>query len=236
MTASPAFPHPGPSTSRVLGFTIVEMSVVLVIIALIVGAAAVGRDLYRTAQAERLSNDFVQAWLLAYDRFVAGTGTVPGDDFDNPSGLVAGGTNRFVCDLDLQNAMLAAGVALPGGRGEGLANRYVYQDARGNPQELRACVGAVAWSEPAGSVGAYAARPRNVMRFEGLTPSLATLLDAKFDGRVDARHGRFREIDRQDDVTAAGAPWSIDDRSNLGGGNNPNDQVALVTAYLRMTQ
>jgi prepilin-type N-terminal cleavage/methylation domain-containing protein len=218
------------------GFTIVEMSVVLVVIALIVGAAAVGRDLYRSAQAERLSTDFVQAWLLAYDRFVAGTSTVPGDDFDNPSGLVGGGTNRFVCDLDLQNALLGAGVTLPSGRGEGLANRYVYQDARGNPQELRACVGAVAWSEPSGNVGNYAARPRNVMRFEGLTPSLAALLDAKIDGRVDARHGRFREVGREADNTAAGQPWSIDDRANLGGGTNPDDQVALVQAYLRMSQ
>lgn len=218
------------------GFSIVEMSVVLVIIALIVGAASVGRDLYRSAQAERLSNDFVQAWLLAYDRFVAGTGGVPGDNFDNPTGLVNAGTNNFMCDINLQNALLGAGIALPSGRGEGFANRYVYQDAKGIPQELRVCVGAVQWSEPSGSVGAYAARPRNVMRFEGLTPSMATLIDAKIDGRVDARHGRFREATVQDDLTPAGVPWSLQDDDNLMGGTNPDAQVAVVVGYLRMTQ
>ncbi|HAI59292.1 MAG TPA: prepilin-type cleavage/methylation domain-containing protein [Xanthomonadaceae bacterium] len=220
------------------GFTILEMSVVLVVIALIVGAAAVGRDLYRSAQEERFSSDFVQAWLLAYDRFVAGTGTVPGDDFDNPTGLVAGGTNRFVCDLDLQNAMLAAGVTLPDGRGEGFANRYVYQDARGNPQDVRVCVGAVDWAEPAGSVGAFALRPRNVMRFEGLTPSLAATLDTRLDGRVDPFRGRFREVGRQNALATPtpARPWSADDRDNLGGGTNPDDQVALVQGYLRMSQ
>ncbi len=219
---------------RATGFTIVEMSVVLVIIALIVGAAAVGRDLYRSAQAERLSADFVQAWLLAYEQFVAGTGTVPGDDFDNPTGLVEGTLGTFLCGVDLQNAMLAAGVSLPGGRGEGLADRYVYQDQRGLPHELEVCVGSAPWSEPFGSVGNYAARPRNVMRFEGLTPSLATLIDAKIDGRVDARHGRFREAGLQDDTTPLGVPWSLQDDDTFAGGSNPDAQVAEVTALLRM--
>ncbi len=220
----------------VRGFTIVEMSVVLVIIALIVGAASVGRDVYRSAQAERLASDFVQGWLLAYDRFATGTNTVPGDNFDNPTGLVNAGTNRFLCGVDLQNAMLRAGVTLPVGRGEGLADRYVYQDGRGLPHEIRVCAGAVAWSEPFGSVGAYAARPRNIMRFEGLTPSMATLLDTKIDGRVDARHGRFREAGFEARTTAASEPWSLQDDDNLVGGTNPDAQTAEVVAYLRMSQ
>lgn len=224
------------------GFTIVEMSVVLVIIALIVGAASVGRDVYRSAQAERLSSDFVQAWLLAYDRFVSGTGTVPGDNFDNPTGLVNAGLNNFLCEENLQNAMLGAGVTMPDGRGvasdgsgRSFNDRYVYQDARGVPHELRVCIGAVQWSEPFASVGNYTTRPRNVMRFQGLTPSLATLLDAKIDGRVDARHGRFREVGPHDDTSAAGAPWSLQDDDNLSG-SGPDAQVAEVTAYLRMSQ
>lgn len=221
-------PHPAP------GFTIVEMSVVLVIIALIVGAASVGRDLYRSAQAERLTSDFIQGWLLAYEQFVAGTGSVPGDDFDNPTGLVEGSLGTFLCGIDLQNAMLGAGVSLPSGRGEGLADRYVYQDVRGIPHEVRVCVGSTPWSEPFASVGNYAARPRNVIRFEGLTPSLATLIDAKVDGRVDARHGRFREAGLQDDTTPLGQPWSLQDDDSFAGGANPDAQVAEVTGLLRM--
>jgi len=218
------------------GFTIVEMSVVLVIIALIVGAVTVGRDVFRSAQSQRFASDFVQGWLLAYDRFVATTATVPGDDFDNPTGLVNRGLNSFLCDRQLNNAMLAAGVSLPSGRGEGQADRYVYQDGRGLPQEVIVCVGAVRWSEPFGSVGSYAARPRNVMRFQNLTPSMATLLDNKIDGRVDARHGRFREAGQEARTTPAGEPWSLQDDDNLMGGSNPDAQTAVVTAYLRMSQ
>lgn len=229
--------HPSPvSARRARGFSIVEMSVVLVVIALLVGAVTVGRDVFRGAQAERLSIDFVQAWALAYDRHVAGTGTVPGDDFDNPTGHVGGGTDRFVCDDTLANLMLQAGVELPAGRGEGAATRYVYQDSRGIPHEAAVCFGAVSWAEPGASVGAYTTRSRNVMRLEGLTPELAALLDRKIDGRVDARHGRFREIGPHDDPVAGGQPWSRTGDESMRGGRNPDDQVAEVAAYFRMSQ
>lgn len=230
--------NPGPVPPHSFrGFTMIEMSVVLVIIALIVGAMTVGRDVYRSAAAERLSSDFVQAWILAYDQHVTGAGTVPGDNFDNPSGQVNNGLANFLCDENLLNAMLARGVTLPAGRGEGLADRYVYQDSRGLPHEVRVCFASVTWSEPGASVGSYATRTRNVMRLEGLTPELATLLDNKIDGRVDAVHGRFRENGQQNTNTALGQPWSRQNDDSMSGlGNNPDSQVAEVTGYLRMNQ
>lgn len=224
------------SSLRSRGFTLVEMSVVLVIIALIVGALTVGRDVYRSAAAERLSSDFVQAWVLAYDRYTVGAGTVPADDFDNPSGRVNNGLGNFLCDDDLLNEMLAHGITLPAGRTEGANDRYVYQDSRGLPHEARACFGAVPWSEPYASVGNYAARPRNVLRLEGLTPELATLLESKIDGRVDARHGRFREAGQQAANVAGGLPWSRQSDDTMSGFAGPDGQVAEVTGYLRMNR
>ena len=73
---------------RQAGFTILEMSVVLVVIALIIGAVSVGRDVYRSAVAERISTEFIQGWIVAYDRYVAQVGTVPGDDLANPPGRI----------------------------------------------------------------------------------------------------------------------------------------------------
>ncbi|TWI06217.1 prepilin-type N-terminal cleavage/methylation domain-containing protein [Luteimonas cucumeris] len=218
------------------GFTLVEMSVVLVIIALVVGAMTVGRDVYRSAAAERLSHDFVQAWVLAYQHHVDGAGVVPGDNFDNPSGRVNNGLNNFLCDDNLLNAMLARGVTLPAGRAEGLNNRYVYQDSRGQPHELRACFGAVQWSEPQGSVGNYGTRTRNVLRLEGLTPELARLLDSKVDGGIDARHGQWREAGMHDANVAAASPWSLESDDTMSGFTGPDEQEAEVSAYLRMTQ
>lgn len=218
------------------GFTLVEMSVVLVVIALIVGAVTVGRDVYRSARAERISHDFVQAWVLAYDQYVSGAGGVPGDDFDMPTGRVNGSVGSFLCDDNLLNAMLARGVTLPGGRAEGANDRYVYQDSRGLPHELRVCLGAVQWSEPYASVGNYQSRPRNVLRLQGLTPELALLLESKVDGNIDARHGRFREMGQQADNVAAGLPWSRQSDDTISGFAGTEEQVAEVTGYLRMTR
>ncbi|MGH8084325.1 MAG: type II secretion system protein [Lysobacter sp.] len=225
-----------PSIHSNTGFTMIEMSVVLVIIALLVGAVTVGRDVYRAAAAERLGTDFVQGWLLAYDQYVAGVGTVPGDNFDNPSGRINNGTNNFLCEDTLLNAMLARGVTLPAGRGEGLGDRYVYQDSRGVPHEVSVCFAAVQWSEPSTAVGVYANRPRNVMRLRGLTPELATMLDARIDGRVDARHGRFREVDEQDVTNALGVPWSLDSTDTMSGSTDPDAQVAEMGGYVRMSR
>lgn len=229
--------NPGPVPPRHLhGFTMIEMSVVLVIIALLVGAVTVGRDVYRSAAAERLSTDFVQGWLLAYDQYVAGVGTVPGDNFDDPGGLVNNGLNNFLCQDNLLNTMLARGITLPAGRGEGMNDRYVYQDSRGVPHDVQVCFAAVQWSEPSTAVGVYANRSRNVMRLQGLTPELATLLDGKIDGRVDARHGRFREIDQQNITNAVGAPWSLESTDTMSGSTNPDGQVAELVGYLRMNR
>ncbi len=242
--------HSRSTLRRCDGFTILEMSVVLVVIALIIGAVSVGRDVYRSAMAERIGSEFVQGWMIAYDRYVAQTGTVPGDNLANPTGRI-NGTGDPLCDQgsaqrDLRNAMLARGVSLPAGRAEGLESRFVYQDSRGIPQEIRVCFLTVTdWAEPS-TGNAYVPRVRNVMRLEGLTPELANQLDARIDGRIDARFGRLREATpgslQYRDVAAIGDPpqtyaWSRTEIQDSGGGiNDPDDQSTTLVAYLKMNQ
>ncbi len=109
---------------RCAGFTILEMSVVLVVVALLIGAVSVGRDVYRSAVAERIGSDFVQGWMVAYDRYVAQVGAVPGDNLANPSGRINNDGSEL-CDegsqRELRDAMLERGIALPQGRAEGQA-------------------------------------------------------------------------------------------------------------------
>lgn len=237
------------SPRRCGGFTILEMSVVLVVIALIIGAVSVGRDVYRSAVAERIGSEFVQGWIIAYDRYVAQTGAVPGDDLGNPTGRINGNGDPL-CDQggsrELRDAMLERGVTLPAGRAEGLESRYVYQDSRGIPQEIQVCFLTVTdWAEPS-TGNAYVPRVRNVMRLEGLTPELANQLDTRIDGRIDARFGRMREATpgslQYQNVTAIGDPpqtyaWSLTEIQNTGGGlNDPDDQSPTLVAYLKMNQ
>ena len=241
-------PRPvSPSTRRhwQAGFSLLELSVVLVVIGLIVGAVTIGRDVQRNAVYQRIASDFVQGWAIAYDRFYDGTGRPPGDSAVAPTGIVNGATATPLCGVALLNAMQAAGVDLPAGRAEGSADRYVYLDSNGNPQELAICFSNVAWSEPGAAVGTYVSRTRNVMVLNGLTPALATLLDNAFDSLVDAIFGRFREQAQANNINAnhPGLAWSRDDRFDIDDAAAPaaptnadEAQVAVVAGYLKMTR
>ncbi len=233
------------------GFTLVELAIVLAVIGLIVGAVAIGKDLQRNAAYQRLSTDFVQGWLVAYDSYTTATGRVPGDNATTPSGSVfnttasGAGNGTILCDdstTNLLNVFQAAGIGLPEGRTEGQRNRFVYLDANGNPQEARVCFQNVMWAEPGATVGTYVQRPRNVMVLQGLTPSLAQMLDSQIDTQNDARFGRFRENSLAGDhTTTTGTLWSKTDIWKFSdtaapGANQDEAQVATVTAYLLMNR
>ena len=228
------------------GFTLLELSIVLLVIGLIISAVSIGKDVHRNAIHQRIANDYIQAWAIAYDRYFDGTGRAPGDSASAPTGRVnASGTTSTngtaLCDTALRSAMQAAGIDMPSGRTAGAEDRYVYLDSNGLPHELQVCFQNVLWSEPAASPGDYVTRSRNVMSITGVTPVLASYLDTSFDTLVDARFGKMRE-QSQANVTISGSSsveWSVDGRMAFGSStatNRDESQVAEVSAYLKMTR
>ena len=239
---SSSSPVPRP---RSRGFTLVEMAVVLVVIGLILGAVAIGRDLQRNAVYQRLGSDFVQSWQVAYDAYVAATGMPPGDNPLAPTGQVNGsnsvaGVSPELCGSALLNLFQAAGVALPPGRTEGQSDRYVYLDSNGNPQEAQVCFANVSWADPGASTGTYVIRPRNVMAIKSLTPALANMLDAQIDGKADASFGNVREAPPPGQPPSTTSQvWSVDERMAYGSSvptGLDESQVAVVNAYLLMSR
>lgn len=242
------------SRTRQHGFTLMELSVVLVVIGLILGAVAVGRDVQRNAAYQRLSNEFVQGWLMGYDVYWSVTGRAPGDSTTAPTGAVNGSpatsaaAGAELCDNpttptaanSLLNVMLAAGIRLPQGRAEGQNNRYVYLDSNGNPQEVRLCFRNVMWAEPGATVGTYVSLPRNVMELRGLTPSLARMIDAQIDTQADARFGRVREVGLANAIAInTSSDWPSQDTVAFGDATNTEtrrdeDQVTVMSAYILM--
>ncbi len=221
------------------GFTLLELSVSLAIIFMILAAVTIGRDVHRNAAYQRISSDFVQGWLQAYDSYVAGSGIVPGDNAAAPTGQVNAAATTPLCGTALLSAMQGAGVAMPEGRAEGSADRYVYLDSNGIPHELQICFSNENWSEPGATPGTYTTRPRNVMILYGVTPALARLLDGQIDSRVDARFGLVRENTQAALTTAASTQWSVDERVAYGDTTataRDESQVAEMVAYIKMNR
>ena len=239
---TPIHTHPTVAAERrQRGFSLLELSVVLIVIGLLMGAVAVGRDLQRSAANQRLSTDFIQGWQLAYEGFFNGVGYPPGDNPTAPTGQVNGkatpaGTE--LCGDEMINIFLAAGIRLPTGRTEGQQDRYVFLDSNGNPQEVQVCFGSVEWAEPAAAVNTFVTRNRNVMVIRGLTFSLAGALDQQIDGRSDARFGRLRDASMGNSIAVTtGLPWPIDDRMAFGSTTPTSldeSQVAITTALFKM--
>ncbi len=223
------------------GFTLVEMSIVLVIIGIILGAVSIGKDLQRNASYQKISQSFIQGWALAYQNYYNRVNVVIADDPTNPTLMVnqnAGEMCAATLPTGLHAYMDNAGVRMPAGRAEGSEDKYVYLDTNGNPQQIDVCFDNVVWSVDGLTSGSYMTRNRNVMVIKGLTPDLARLLDSSIDGIADARFGFFRESGIQDDTTVDGLEWSKTNRQNYSdvANNRDEDQVAVMTAYYLMPE
>ncbi len=72
------------------GFTLIELTLVLAVIGLIIGAIAIGKDVQRNAEYTKVSNKYLDQWKMAYDQYYQRTGTVVGDCQQAPSYMVNG--------------------------------------------------------------------------------------------------------------------------------------------------
>ncbi len=247
------------------GFTLVEMSVVLLVIGLIIGAVSIGKDMQRNAEYVKIKQKFVDQWVNAYNSHYVKAGVVIGDSQVAPQMMVNGdfylpasGGNMStatepgeICQIGaatpggrnvLHLEMDRHGVRMPPGRAEGSEDRYVYLDSNGNPQEIKVCF---KWNKPGTASGSG-----NMMVIYGLTPDLARALDQMIDGKPDAREGTFRRVgvsdaDGSGTTRTPGVEWASNNTysytgsapSATGSGDNRDEQqIAVVTAHYKMNQ
>lgn len=217
-------------SARTLGFTILEVSIVLIILAVIIGAVSSGGDLMRHAAGQRIFATFISEWRRAFLSYTDQMHAVPGDSPVSPTGMIGGAEGKALCNTlggpALTNTMLAQGISVPAGRGAGMEDRYVYQDSNGAPHELQVCFQTVQWSVAGTSSGSFVAVQRHVMHLSGMTVELALQMDAMVDGSADARFGDFRQTTQASSTSAVGAEWPAV-RTAIG-----DDAIAEVEAYL----
>ncbi|TXC62114.1 prepilin-type N-terminal cleavage/methylation domain-containing protein [Piscinibacter aquaticus] len=119
-----------PSRSACRGFSLLELAVVLVVIALIMAAVSVGGTVYRHAMMTKSYSDFVLEWQRAYSSYMfVSRGMLPADDEKNPAYAISGAVGTMLCGADLAREFLRRGVEIPGGSGLAeRSTRYAYSD------------------------------------------------------------------------------------------------------------
>jgi prepilin-type N-terminal cleavage/methylation domain-containing protein len=219
---------------RQAGFTLVEMSVVLLVIGLILGAVAIGKDLQRNAETVKIKQKFVDPWASAYNAYFLRSGVVLGDSQVAPSVMVNGagestagksGSTGTMVGVTEPAAICDSSTAQPGvgARATPLATLYTEMDRMGVRMPPGRAEGAESryvyldsngnpqeiqvcfqWNRPT-----TASSSGNVMVISGLTPDLARALDQMIDGKADAREGMFRQAGVVNASNgAAGVEWS----------------------------
>lgn len=222
------------------GFTLVEMSIVLVIIGLILGAVSIGKDLQRNAEYDKIKQKFVDQWVQDYNIYYQRTGVVLGDNQQQPRMMVNGanytaGSTAPISGGNMTNVTEPDAIC-QGAAGPNMTRGFT-SGTDPNLQDLMDKLGIrMPPGRAEGSEDRYvyldtngnpqeiqvcfqwnkpgtAGGAGNVMVITGLTPDLARSLDQKIDGKPDASEGMFRE-QGVTPPTSSGGPGSAWDANN----------------------
>ncbi len=183
------------------GFTLVEISIVLIIIGLILGAAVKGKDLIQSAKQKKFYNNFIKQWevtiLNAYDR----TGGVIGD------GTVNGGTNAATDGrfdnintasewTTVLNRLKAIGIDVPT-TNTGTSYTYSFKGKTSGTRTVTANLYNLWVHTNGGGAGPRVAT--NCIYFTQMPTDLAIAMDRIIDDTADGMNGKFRRWDDTSD-------------------------------------
>ncbi|AWB59183.1 hypothetical protein DBO93_17525 [Colwellia sp. Arc7-D] len=187
------------------GFTLIEMSLVLVIIGLILGAVSISGNLQKSAATKAAYTDFIYPWAGVYRSYHQLTGRVLGDSAVSPSGRVNGSLDDPICldsvvddedtDDTLRVQLLNLKMDLPTGRGEFKETNYVVTDKDSNPRQIELCFAytdswIVGYKDKAKNNPVI--KNSNVMIIKNLPIELAEEIDVLVDKTVNGTTGLLR--------------------------------------------
>ena len=251
-----------PARKNQAGFTLVEMSVVLLVIGLILGAVSIGKDLQRDAEYIKIKQKFIDPWVTSYNTYYQRSGVVLGDSQVAPTFFVDGGhlaTDRGIvanvatggtavaslkpiCDAanptfaSISSTLLYDEMDKHGVRmppGRAEGKEARYVYLDSNGNPQEIQV-CFKWNAPG-----TASNSGNVMVITGLTPDLARALDQMIDGKADAQEGMFRQSTVTGTSTAGGpgVEWvGANTNAAEAGAGLDEAQVMIVTAHYKMNQ
>ncbi len=169
------------------GFTLVELSIVLIIIGIILGAVIKGKDLIRSGEQKKLYNAWIKEWVVTYNNYYDRTGWILGDDASDTNAVRDGIIDNAATQANIQAQLAAVGLEGPsaGPTGSPFQRRYNASDGNQYPLELslRSNLGygnSIVIMSDHDNDGAYTA---------GIPNDLAIALDRIIDGTTDGTDG-----------------------------------------------
>ncbi len=183
------------SRHRSAGFTLVEISIVIIIIGIILGAVIKGKDLVRSGDQKKLFNGFINDWMVTYQNYYDRTGWILGDianDTNAPdaNNLRDGSVADGITEENILNQLRTVGLLTPplGATGSTMQRRY--SSADGTQYTIMLTF------TSAGSFG-------NVIRLQAkqgaatsaIPTDLGIALDRIIDGEANGQAGNFLYVE-----------------------------------------
>ena len=162
------------------GFTLIELSIVLIIIGLIIGGVMKGKDLISSAEQKNIYSSWIKAWQVAANSYQDKTGSILGDGTANggttatEDGRVE--TRSLSTTTTIQTALTTVGLDVPStGGAQSLKGKYT--------------TGAAVMSF---IYGAASNGSKNRLSITNVPVDIAIAFDKMTDGKLDSGDGAFR--------------------------------------------
>ena len=183
--------------TRRSGFTLVELSIVLIIIGLIIGGVMKGTDMINSAKQKKFYTTFVKGWQVAINQHQDRTGQLLSDGLLNGglAGVANGTFDNIVLDAansTVEVRLTAIGLDVPVTNIAGNPGRYT--------MEGKFATGQVIARMRQQSINAV---QRNVFQMANVPTDVAIAIDTMIDGTADAGMGDAR-------ITAAQGTLLVD--------------------------
>lgn len=191
-------------------FTLVELSIVLIIIGLIIGGVLKGTDLINSAKQKKVYTTWIKGWQIAFNQYQDRTGNILGDGL---TPINNGGTatiNNGLADginlsttLTVQNRLIAIGLDIPATNTGGSATASPAGGSYMLEGKDRSGLSVMTLTN-----ANFSGSNRNILQLSNVPNDIAMALDTMIDGTADAGTGNCRQSTRAPAGTTATWPTS----------------------------